>query len=27
LSILNRNDQIILGNLCKKVGMGVNAQN
>ena len=27
LSVLNRNDQIILGNLCKKVGMGVNAQN
>ena len=27
LSVLNRNDQIILGNLCKKVGMGVSAQN
>ena len=26
LSVLNRNDQIILGNLCKKVGKGLNTR-
>ena len=27
LSVLNATDQMVLGNLCKKVGMGVNARN